>query len=549
MKKALLILLALVMALSLFACKDNTSSDGGQTGNTPTGNTPTGNTQQNSPPPSVGVAPEPPPEGAQFAEHIEIMQDAMITAVIDAFNPAGDVASTHWIYTMFTDKLMVYNEADGSFEPQLATEWSTNDNQTFIFHLRDDVYFHNGDHFTAEDVKWTIEISREFPASVVYDRWSAVAEANVIDPYTIELVLHAPNTGFYSALVWPVSGIYSSRAYREQPDNWTWIGTGPYIVTDFSTGAYTALTRNDDWWGGVMPTKTITFRNVIEEAVRPLMMLDGDFDYSLGINPDDLDLFDDSPDFQLIRRRLNSPICINFNMSDPLMSDLNFRMAVIHSLNGGEMGLVAEGERGYAEMTELEGGVWGFATAYRKTDIPRPQQDLDLARQYLAQSSYNGETIVILNPGAALSRGAAMLQTYLEQIGVNCVVDTTDQPSMMAQLGIGNNQSHIHVFPCPSDLNPFSMVRNNYTVSSANRTSYINPEIEELFARASASTDPEVHRAVFYEIQDIVSGVYNSYPIFWKDFTDVAKSGVSGFILSAQSQFHNFRGIYRLLDD
>jgi len=544
MKKVLAIILVLVMALSLMACNNGSSGNVNQPSNAPASTAPSNSpVTTNSPVPTgVGVAPEPPPEDARFADHIEIMMDAMVTAVIDAFSPAGNVASTHWIYTMITDKLIEYIETDGTYGPQLATSWETEDNQTYTFHLRDDVTFHNGDHFTAEDVKWTIEISHEFPGSIVADRWGDVAEANVIDPYTIELVLNGPNPGFYASLVWPVSGIYSSRAYREQPDTWTWIGTGPWMVTDFSTGAYTELTRNDNFWGELSPTKTITFRNVIEEAVRPVMMLNGDFHYSLGINPDDLDMFDGNPDFQLVPRRLSAPICVCFNMTDPLMSDYNFRMAVIHSLNGAEIGLVSEGARGFSE--KLDGGQWGYATPYRNQDIPRPQQDLELAKEYLANSAWNGETVEIANPGAALSRAAGMVQAQIEQIGIKSEVNTMDQPSLMSYLAFGNNQSQIHTFTFASDPSPFTSVKNNYTASSSNRTSYTNPKVDELLAKAESSVDPEVHRAAFYEIQEVVAQDYPHFAMFWKDFVDVARSNVGGYILSSQSQFHNFRGIY-----
>src|SRR5690625_1475850 len=46
---------------------------------------------------------------------------------------------------------------DGEFLPDLATEWEAIDDETWEFTLRDDVKFHNGDEFTAEDVKFTLE--------------------------------------------------------------------------------------------------------------------------------------------------------------------------------------------------------------------------------------------------------------------------------------------------------------------------------------------------------------------------------------------------------
>ena len=387
MKKLLTVLLALCMLFVLVAACNSTEET--QTNAPPTpGSTSTGTTTPGT------VAPDQPEaplitgdleEGASIAEHISIMNDGVVTPVINAFNGAGSAAQSNWIYTMITDRLVWYDETinGGTYVPQLATRWETADNQTYTFYLREDATFHNGERFTAADVKWTIEISREFPGTQAGGAWAGVAQANVINDYTIEIVLNQPSAGFIALISNPYAGIYNARAYATQPDTWTWIGTGPYYVSAFSPDIRVDLTRFDDFWGGPAPTPTVSFGYVPEEAARPIMLLDDSYQFSLGILPDDLYLFDDNPDYQQLARRLNSPISLGFNVTDPqgITSDLNFRMAVAYALNGmdsdwsaretaaaarsrkaatGDMQPRTEGRifRGYSRISIPQGSIW-----------------------------------------------------------------------------------------------------------------------------------------------------------------------------------------------
>ncbi|GIT27803.1 MAG: hypothetical protein CM1200mP41_38470 [Gammaproteobacteria bacterium] len=53
-------------------------------------------------------------------------------------------------------------DTNGKIQPALATDWKVSDDgMTYWFNLRDDVYFHNGQKFTAEDVKYSYDTVRD----------------------------------------------------------------------------------------------------------------------------------------------------------------------------------------------------------------------------------------------------------------------------------------------------------------------------------------------------------------------------------------------------
>ena len=69
------------------------------------------------------------------------------------YDPKGETALT--ARAVF-DTLIAYNERTGKFEPLLAKSWKTVDPTTYEFALRDDVKFHDGSAFDADDVVYTL---------------------------------------------------------------------------------------------------------------------------------------------------------------------------------------------------------------------------------------------------------------------------------------------------------------------------------------------------------------------------------------------------------
>ena len=181
---------------------------------------------------------------------------------LDSADPYGSTsARTEWLTNMTFDKLVCLNEETGEVEPKLAISWEANEtNDEWTFKLRDDVYFHNGDHMTAEDVKFTymhtanlgdtINVVRTFAAG-------AYAESvEVIDEYTLKFVLKQPRPDF---IMYMDMKVYSKNAIETlgQAEGGI-IGTGPYYFDRENTvsGQIYTVSRFDKYWGGIENYKT-----------------------------------------------------------------------------------------------------------------------------------------------------------------------------------------------------------------------------------------------------------------------------------------------------
>jgi len=168
------------------------------------------------------------------------------------------------------------------FIPKLATNYTVTyekryhpvnevmqDAQVWTWQLREDVKWHDGEDFTAEDVKFSLEnaISEWDPAKPIcwehyWDTWETVWWLNVTDPHTIEFIYEEPITTahFPVWMTWDAiipehvfgtegEGVYEGWAENASLWDGNHIGTGAFKWEEYEHNDHHKWVRNDDWWG------------------------------------------------------------------------------------------------------------------------------------------------------------------------------------------------------------------------------------------------------------------------------------------------------------
>ena len=539
-RKSIALAIALVICLSFLAScapKQEPSSPPPSDSSTPS-STPAP-TQSEQP----SFTPTPTGEDVKYAEELDIILANSNIAVIDPFNPSGGVDACSWVYNLIYDRL-AYPLFEGGYEPYLATRWETEDAQTYTFYLRDDVTFHNGEKFTAKDVVFTIETALASPGSSANNNWKSVAEANIIDDYTLELVLNGVNVDFIHDVSQPYCGIVNEKAMTDDPVSGMQVGTGAFEVTNFVTNNSVELTFNEKYWGEPVITKKLNMQFVPEQSSRAIMMLNGEAQLCFRVSDEDIPTFKDDPDFQLFSFPLATPNVIFFNLNDPIVGDPNFRMAVASALHRDDLTFGAVGEYG---IPITDGTVWGWDTDFRNNDIPLVPYDLEKAKEYLALSPYNGEEIEIATAIASTIKASEIIQQQLAKIGINIVVNAMDTPSLGAYTQWDNNQSQIVVFSILFSRAATSFGNTVSPRTSGNRMMYDNPVINDMLDKAATSTDENVRRELYMEMQEILAEDMPYLGLFWRMSSVVAAKGVGGFKLPANA-LYDLRYIYQQID-
>ncbi|MGO2747451.1 ABC transporter substrate-binding protein [Microbacterium sp.] len=196
---------------------------------------------------------------------------------------------------------LVFQEADGSFSPWLATDWQVSvDSTTYTFELRDDVTFHDGEPFNADAVK------ANFDRIVAPETASAQAASmlgadfyegtTVIDEYTVEVTFSQPYSPFLQAASTANLGFYSPKVLESSADQLKAggpginVGTGPFELTEYTPDQELVYTRNADYaWGpdGAQAAKFETLRVELlpEASVRTGVVESGEADIASSIPP------------------------------------------------------------------------------------------------------------------------------------------------------------------------------------------------------------------------------------------------------------------------
>ena len=560
-KKAIALILCLVVCLSvLVSCgpkTDNAASPGspgssdssgssGDSGSSGSSGDSGSASSPSTPVPSGNVDTAPPSgENIKYADTVDIIGDNAPIASVNLFMTAAHNSPGNWIFNMIYDKLLLSRGA-GNYIPMLATSWETEDWQTITMKLREDVYFHNGEHFTADDVVYTVMASREATGTPTHDRWADVETVTALDTYTVQFVLSGINVDIFDDFSQPAAGIINEKAIKDDPENGMTVGTGAFTIAEFYPSDYTVLERNDNYWGDPPITRRVILRFVPETSARLMMLQNGQVDVCFSLDPVDRELLEADPEhfvsYPFVMNNMNG---IGFNLEDPICGDINFRLAVASAIDRAEVTLAACGIYGIPETT---GTLYGYENEFRRNDIPIIPYDLDAAKEYLDASVYNGEVIELAASLETNIIAAEVVQEQLKKIGINTSINVMDPPQISSHMKYGENKSQMWAFLCPQNsLSAAAYRRLFYPGVAYNWSSYNNPRATELYDLAPTLADPKEREAVYSELQEIISADVPFISIFWLGHTGACVKGVGGMYLTSD-MFFDLRYVYKVID-
>jgi peptide/nickel transport system substrate-binding protein len=164
--------------------------------------------------------------------------------------------------------------------PSLAESWTVSaDQRTYEFKLRDGLKFHNGDAFTADDVKFSFQ--RAKGGRVLKEK---VREIEVVGTNRVRFHLHEPFPdfmAFYGTLStgsgWVVPRKYVEKVgddvFKKHP-----VGLGPYKFVSYTPGVELVMEAFEGYWRKMPSVKRLVFKVVPEPTTRMAMLKRGDVD-------------------------------------------------------------------------------------------------------------------------------------------------------------------------------------------------------------------------------------------------------------------------------
>jgi peptide/nickel transport system substrate-binding protein len=169
------------------------------------------------------------------------------------------------------DNLLGFDPKAGQFKPLLAKSWSQPDPTTYEFTLRDDVKFHDGEKFDADDVVHTIGYIIDPKTRLGKQaKWAWIKSVEKMGPYVVRIYAEAPTP---DALMLLVEGtpIYPEHLHGPVANKEDFgakpIGTGPYRITKIDRNAGIVAKKNE--YFTPMPTKRAAAIGTVEMRLIP----------------------------------------------------------------------------------------------------------------------------------------------------------------------------------------------------------------------------------------------------------------------------------------
>ncbi len=249
---------------------------------------------------------------------------------------AGEMYAQEMLYETLV------NITEDGYEGCLAESWNiSEDGKTYTFHIRPGVKFSDGEVCDAYAIKANFDaIIENKDRHTWLEMMNLLVGVSAPDENTFVIELSEPYYPMLTEL--GVTRPFAMISPKAMKDGSTkdgveaYIGTGPYVLSEFVTDEYAIFTANPDYWGKQPAIKKITVKVIPDNQTRILALEKGEIDLIFGKNMIDADAVNQYMDKDGFTVSLSDPTStrqIVLNTTDPILSDKNVRIALQHATN------------------------------------------------------------------------------------------------------------------------------------------------------------------------------------------------------------------------
>ncbi len=455
---------------------------------------------------------------------------AMNSEPITNWDPAIEFSNGILVHNNMYEQLLRYDALEKKVLPLLAESYSVSeDGKTWTFKLRQGVKFQNGDDFTAEDVKFSIDRTKALNAGASYI-WSAVEEIKVVDPYTVEFDLAYKNPLDLVATTGYAAFIYSKKCVKE--DN-SWIeeakgcGTGPYILKSAKWGDEIIVDKFADYWGGWKENsfETVVFKKVAEPATRRQMIEKGEATITVELPFSDVNALKENKDVVVSVNPSLQNLWAMLNAQKAPLNDVRVRQALAYAFPYQEVIDTVVGGYGKQSYGAVPYGLWGWSDK-----LSQYSYDLDKAKALLKEAGVADQNIkLLLTYTAGNESEKTMAELYKAELAkLNIELEIRGMPwDSQWELAKGDpaNRQDIFVMYWWPDLpSPYSFLYSTFHTDEEplfNLGYYYNAEFDKLIDDANEITVSDIAKAetMFVDAQEML--LKDAATIFVYDRQDI----------------------------
>jgi peptide/nickel transport system substrate-binding protein len=442
--------------------------------------------------------------------------------------------------------------------PELATSWSWNADKTQLtFLLRDGVKWHDGQPFTAKDVKCTWDMLRgvsqqTFRKNPRKDWYENVNEVSLKGDREVTFMLKRPQPSLLAMLASGYSPVYPCHVPPAQMRTHP-IGTGPYRFVELKQNESIKLVKNPDYWKKGLPyLDGIEFTIIPNRSTAVLAFVTGKVDMTF---PTEVtvalqkDIEAQVPKAVCDLEPMNVNTNLIINRDAPPFDNPDLRSAMAMALDRKAfVDILFQGKADIGgALLPPPAGVWGLPPDILKTIPgygPEVQKNRAEARKLMEKAGYGPDKrlkIKVSTRNLAIYRDPAVIVIdQLKDIYIDAELETVESGVWFAKIARKDYSVGVNLTGNGID-DPDQAFYENYACGSErNYTNYCNKDLQKLFDRQSVETDLQKRKALVWEIdkklqEDVARPIlYHSHMAtcwqpYVKNITVMVNSSYNGF--------------------
>lgn len=443
----------------------------------------------------------------------DVKKGTEMTIAISNFDLINPII-THNKKVQDTDRLiyepLIGITEDFKLDYVLATECAKNSANIYIIKLRQAVKWSDGSKFTSEDVKFTIDRLKENESSVYSKNVSNIQEVDIIDNYTLKIILYNEVKNFEYYLNFPIlsNNYYKDTDFWNTEKNKAPTTTGRYKISEVNNNTI-ILEKNKNWWNKENKSNiekiTINLYSTVAEMYNAFKM--GSIDL-ISTENQEYQKYIGTIGYDLNEAEGREFIFLALNTQSSVLSDINIRKAiratidktrvVTNSLGGmykpvnfplnSESYLIKKGEENFYNLDEkwnlltssgwnLKNGIWQRIINYKPNN---------LSINLVARSS-NGKCI----------KAAEDIRNQLQEQGIIVNIIYADDSTYNSYL----NNVNYDMMLC--DINqPIAPDLTTY-FGENNLAKFYSDEVNELMNNIKNNTDENDLKSKYQRLYDI----------------------------------------------
>ena len=454
----------------------------------------------------------------------------------------GTDAQSEFIDELLFDSL-VRKDQNFNLVPGAAERWETPDPETYVFHLRRGIRFHDGLPLTAKDVKWTLDTMRDGSLRTIKGAtYKLIDRVEAPDDLTVVVHLTEPFAPLLSNLS---EGAFGIVPYGSGKDfNRTPIGSGPFRFVRNDPDSQVVIARNDDYWGSRARVERIRFAVVPDATTRALELRKGSADLGAANSfpPDMVEALTGERNISVERHPGTSVQYLSFNLRDPILKDLRVRQALAYGIDRQTILHYLLKDSGRLAANVLPPEHWAY-----NPDVAHYSYDPNKANALLDEAYPRGKDGVRFHLTMKTSTDemarlmAAVLQQQLRQIGIALDIRSFEFATFYSDVTKGAFQFYslrwIGYSNQDPDIFEDAFHSASFAPRRANRGYYSNPELDRLIEEGRRTLDQHERRRIYADVQRILARDLPYINLWYMDNVLVHTARVRNVALGASADY------------